>query len=209
MEELTEVVTATEFHPSHCNLFVYSSSKSTVKLCDMRQQALCDNHAKVFEEPEDPSSKSFFSEIISSIADVRFSRDGRYILARDYLQLKVWDVNMDKKPIRTISIHDHLRAKLCDLYENDCIFDKFECSFSGDGQYVDTHRRRLRAGRCAARSRNGLGAAVKRWLCAARLSGTCSRARTTTCSTSTTHRARTTTRWRHPRMVGGRGRHHV
>ena len=42
----------------------------------------------------------------------------------------------DKKPVRTINIHDHLRAKLCDLYENDCIFDKFECSFSGDGQYV-------------------------------------------------------------------------
>lgn len=100
----------------------------------------------VFEEPEDPASKSFFSEIISSISDVRFSRDGRYILARDYLTLKIWDVNMDKKPVRTISIHDHLRAKLCDLYENDCIFDKFECSFSGDGQYVGTRRRRAPAG---------------------------------------------------------------
>lgn len=30
----------------------------------------------VFEEEEDPSSKSFFSEIISSISDVRFSNDG-------------------------------------------------------------------------------------------------------------------------------------
>ena len=46
MEELTEVITAADFHPSHCNQFVYSSSKGTVKLCDMRLQALCDNHAK-------------------------------------------------------------------------------------------------------------------------------------------------------------------
>jgi hypothetical protein len=30
----------------------------------------------VFEEDEDPASKSFFSEIISSISDVRFSNDG-------------------------------------------------------------------------------------------------------------------------------------
>lgn len=46
MEELTEVITAAEFHPTECNLFVYSSSKGTIRLCDMRQQALCDQHAK-------------------------------------------------------------------------------------------------------------------------------------------------------------------
>ncbi len=46
MEELTEVITATEFHPNHCNLFMYSSSKSNIKLADMRDSALCDRHAK-------------------------------------------------------------------------------------------------------------------------------------------------------------------
>jgi serine/threonine-protein phosphatase 2A regulatory subunit B len=46
MEELTEVITAAEFHPSHCNQFVYSSSKGTIKLSDMRESALCDQHAK-------------------------------------------------------------------------------------------------------------------------------------------------------------------
>jgi serine/threonine-protein phosphatase 2A regulatory subunit B len=46
MEELTEVITATEFHPTHCNLFMYSSSKSNIKLADMRDSALCDRHAK-------------------------------------------------------------------------------------------------------------------------------------------------------------------
>ena len=89
MEELTEVITSAEFHPKHCNIFMYSSSKGTVKLGDMRDAALCDTSAKVFEEEEDASSKSFFSEIISSISDCRFSRDGRYILSRDYLTLKV------------------------------------------------------------------------------------------------------------------------
>lgn len=46
MEELTEVITATEFHPTQCNLFMYSSSKSNIKLADMRDSALCDRHAK-------------------------------------------------------------------------------------------------------------------------------------------------------------------
>lgn len=138
MEELTEVITAAEFHPLNCNNFMYSSSKGTIKLADMRDSALCDRHAKQFEEEEDPTNRSFFSEIISSISDVKFSRDGRYILARDYLSLKIWDVNMESRPVRTIPIHDHLRGKLCDLYENDCIFDKFECTWSGDGSQVMT-----------------------------------------------------------------------
>ena len=46
MEELTEVITAAAFHPSHCNLLVYSSSKGTVKLADMRASSLCDQNAK-------------------------------------------------------------------------------------------------------------------------------------------------------------------
>ncbi|KAH7915295.1 WD40-repeat-containing domain protein [Hygrophoropsis aurantiaca] len=138
MEELTEVITAAEFHPQHCNLFMYSSSKSNIKLADMRDSALCDRHVKCFEEEEDPSARSFFSEIISSISDVKFSHDGRYILSRDYLSLKIWDVNMESRPIKTIPIHDHLRGKLCDLYENDCIFDKFECVWGGDDKHVLT-----------------------------------------------------------------------
>lgn len=46
MEELTEVITAAECHPHQCNVFVYSSSKGSVRLCDMRSAALCDRHAK-------------------------------------------------------------------------------------------------------------------------------------------------------------------
>lgn len=43
-----------------------------------------------------------------------------------------------RTPLQTINIHDHLRHKLCDLYESDCIFDKFECTFSGDGKHALT-----------------------------------------------------------------------
>ena len=46
MEELTEVITAAQFHPTNCNEFIYSSSKGTIRLCDMREKALCDEHAK-------------------------------------------------------------------------------------------------------------------------------------------------------------------
>jgi len=138
MEELTEVITSAEFHPTHCNYFVYSSSKGIIRLCDMRASALCDQHAKIFEEPEDSMSRSFFSEIISSISGVRFSNNGRFMVSRDYLSIKVWDLHMDKRPVETYQIHEFLRSKLCSLYENDYIFDKFECCFNGTDDYIMT-----------------------------------------------------------------------
>jgi len=45
---------------------------------------------------------------------------------------------MENRPVKTIHIHEHLRPKLCDLYENDSIFDKFECVVSPDGKYFAT-----------------------------------------------------------------------
>ncbi|CAA6671653.1 unnamed protein product [Spirodela intermedia] len=131
MEDLTEVITAAEFHPLHCNTLAYSSSKGSIRLIDLRQSALCDNHSQLFEEHEVAGSRSFFTEIIASVSDIKFSRDGRHILSRDYMTLKLWDINMDSGPVATFQVHEHLRPRLCDLYENDSIFDKFECCLSG------------------------------------------------------------------------------
>ncbi|XWS72471.1 hypothetical protein CRYUN_Cryun02cG0042400 [Craigia yunnanensis] len=138
MEDLTEVITSAEFHSTQCNMLAYSSSRGSIRLIDMRQSALCDTHSKLFEEKEAPSSRSFFTEIIASISDIKFAKNGRHILSRDYMTLKLWDINMDSGPVATFQVHEYLRPKLCDLYENDSIFDKFECCLSGDGLRVAT-----------------------------------------------------------------------
>lgn len=138
MEDLTEVITSAEFHPHQCNVFAYSSSKGCIRLADMRNAALCDRHAKAFEEVESQANKSFFSEIIASISDISFSKDGRYILSRDYMTLKLWDLNKESAPVATYNTHEHLRARLCDLYENDSIFDKFDCCINGKGDAIAT-----------------------------------------------------------------------
>ncbi|KAG0490524.1 hypothetical protein HPP92_007387 [Vanilla planifolia] len=156
MEDLTEVITSAEFHPSHCNTLAYSSSKGSIRLIDLRQSALCDNHSscKWLEEREAPGSRSFFTEIIASISDIKFFKDGRHVLSRDYMTLKLWDINMDSGPLATFQVHEYLRPKLCDLYENDSIFDKFECCLSGDGLRVATgsYSNLLRVFGCAAQS---------------------------------------------------------
>jgi serine/threonine-protein phosphatase 2A regulatory subunit B len=41
-----QVITAAEFHPHNCHQFAYSSSKGIIRLCDMRDGALCDGPAR-------------------------------------------------------------------------------------------------------------------------------------------------------------------
>lgn len=143
MEELTEVITAAEFHPIECNLLMYSTSKGNIRLADMRTRALCDSSIQgiqpltiVFEDSTEDNNKTFFSEIISSISDIKFSKDGSQIISRDYLTVKVWDPKMPNKPLSVFPVHDHLKPKLCDLYENDCLFDKFEVNVSYDSSFA-------------------------------------------------------------------------
>jgi len=136
MNELNEVLTGAEFHPLSCSSFVYSTSKGLVNMADMRNRALCDKTIRSFKDKE--GKKSFFSDIVGAISDVKWSNDGRYILARDYLKLKIWDVNMESEPVKTYNVHNHIKSKLYELYENDCIFDKFECAFSHNDLHVLT-----------------------------------------------------------------------
>lgn len=48
MKFYSEVITSAEFHPVHCNLLAYSSSRGFIRLVDMRQSALCDNSARMW-----------------------------------------------------------------------------------------------------------------------------------------------------------------
>lgn len=66
----------------------------------------------VFEEPEDPTNRSFFSEIISSISDVKLSNSGRYMISRDYLSVKVWDLHMETKPIESYPVSTNVCSPL-------------------------------------------------------------------------------------------------
>ncbi|XP_027123097.1 serine/threonine protein phosphatase 2A 55 kDa regulatory subunit B beta isoform-like [Coffea arabica] len=133
MEDLTEVITSAEFHPFHCNLLAYSSSRGYIRLVDMRKSAICDQSSRILHDGASNGSKSFFTEIVASISDLKFASNGRHILSRDYMSLKLWDIHMENSPVATYKIHEHLRPKLSDLYNNDALFDKFACCLRGDG----------------------------------------------------------------------------
>lgn len=77
MEELTEVITAAEFHPTSCNWFMYASSKGTIKLADMRESALCDQHAKRKDSMSVPSRDPELISVTQYLSRRRTRPQGR------------------------------------------------------------------------------------------------------------------------------------
>jgi len=67
-----------------------------------------------------------------------FSLDGTHLLTRDFLTVKIWDMRMENKPCKILPLHEHLDQRLCELYENDCIFDKFQLCSSPSSPFIST-----------------------------------------------------------------------
>jgi serine/threonine-protein phosphatase 2A regulatory subunit B len=138
MNDLTEVITCAKYHPTHGSLLSYSSSKGYTYICDLRTNAKVGAPQKAFGVNIEESEKSFFTEILVSVADMDFSTDGTHLLTRDFLTVKIWDMRMENKPCKILPLHEHLDQRLCELYENDCIFDKFQLCSSPSGPYIST-----------------------------------------------------------------------
>jgi len=58
--------------------------------------------------------------------------------SRDFCTVKVWDLANTSKPLQNISIYDPIKTKLCELYENESIFDKFSICSGPDSNTVAT-----------------------------------------------------------------------
>ena len=93
MEDLMEVLTHCEFHPTDPSLLLYSSSKGYFSVCDLRVS------------PNAPLNKNDcmdaegnFSEIVGSVTDAKFMKvtsddgGGTMVVSRDYLYLRIWDL---------------------------------------------------------------------------------------------------------------------
>jgi serine/threonine-protein phosphatase 2A regulatory subunit B len=76
MNELTEVITTATFSNQNESLFAVGTSKGILKLFDVRESAKFMNNGILFEDEGLKKNKNLFTDIISSIADVKFASDG-------------------------------------------------------------------------------------------------------------------------------------
>jgi hypothetical protein len=69
--------------------------------------ALCDS-AVNFKPDQGGSSgsatKNFFTDLISSYSSAMFLQNGRYLVTRDFLTVKLWDLANNKKPVSSVTV---------------------------------------------------------------------------------------------------------
>ena len=139
ISDLDEVITVAKFHPTGAHELAYGCSNGNIHLADLRLRSTCDTAAVTFKaDPVSGPELDFFSEVIGSIGDVAFTNDGRYLFGRDYLSVHCFDLRMDREPVMSYPVHDHLIPQLPELYENEAMFDKFQLCLSNNGMRVVT-----------------------------------------------------------------------
>lgn len=100
IEELSEIITHVDFHPKRSDMFLFSSSKGYMSLCDLRENSQFSRCSTTFQVTVDPSHKHFFTDIINSISRAKFSpTNDNYIFSRDYLSVMIWDVRQTRTPV--------------------------------------------------------------------------------------------------------------
>jgi serine/threonine-protein phosphatase 2A regulatory subunit B len=60
------------------------------------------------------------------------------MFSRDYISVHLWDIRNTKLPFRTFNVTDYLEKKLCEVYESETIFDKFDLQVSPDSTQILT-----------------------------------------------------------------------
>lgn len=144
IEEVDEVITFSKYHPVSDSLFVYGTSKGNLRMADMRQagiilanEAICDNNAVSFKY-ESTVARNFFTDIVSSYNSGTFTANERYLVARDFLSVKVWDVAMPNKPVSVVTVQESLKSKLYEMFDNEHISDSFSISAGKDSRTLLT-----------------------------------------------------------------------
>jgi len=138
LNELTEVITTSIFCQTNESMFAVGTSKGVLKLYDTRESAKFSTNGLFFVDENLKKNKNLFTDIVSSIADVKFANDENQIITRDYLTTKVWDQRKQKEPVKVIKIFEPFNSKLYDVYEQDIIFDKFNIGLSPDSKSIVT-----------------------------------------------------------------------
>lgn len=138
MEDLSETITASTFHPKDPCTFCVASSKGILTIYDLRQNLTLSAPARILPGPPMSAPNVYLSSILAGISHVQYSPCGTYLAARDYMSVKIWDARREGTPVKEFRVHDHLQPRVTELYETDCMFDRFELAYTPSGRQLYT-----------------------------------------------------------------------
>lgn len=131
-----ESIMKARFHNQMPDIFYHLTNAGRVYLSDMRQSL--DLRSQWTEFVFRPAKTHFFTEYIINPSDAHFMSDGFSLVVRDYLQLKIWDIRNNEKPVFSSSVSKAMMMSLGELYESNHIFDKFDLAVAPDSQTAVT-----------------------------------------------------------------------
>ena len=131
------MITHCEFHPNDSQMFLYSSSKGSFTVCDLRLNSQVQSNCAKFETVDEEARKNYFSEIINSLSWATFSSKDHEIVSRDYMNVKVWDIsNPGNEPLHNSCVLDFQNSHLQGMYDSGAIFDRFDVKVSSNGNQI-------------------------------------------------------------------------
>lgn len=128
VDEIMELVTAADFHPSHGSLFLMSRSTGVINIGDLRDPPCRPGRKFSISTKTLPRHNTFscdkYDEILCSVCAASFFGND-YFVTRDYLSLKLWDLRKTGSPCASYPIMGYMFPYLDTLYRTDYIFERF------------------------------------------------------------------------------------
>ena len=138
MDNLSEVITCAKFKKQDSGTILFATSKGITRQCDLREAAFTSTFSKTYRDRSSNGDDDAYHEITQSVSDFDISKDGRYVLTRDYFSVRLWDSHMEREPVKVFDIQNYLKPIVNDLYESESLFDKFHVSFCPDDSAFTT-----------------------------------------------------------------------
>jgi serine/threonine-protein phosphatase 2A regulatory subunit B len=97
MDELDEVITHCEFSPSSPTVFLYTTTKGFLHICDFRESSNFQKESTLKFDMSVGVKKNAFSDMINSISYGKFLKfQPNHVVTRDYLTVKLWDIRTSR-----------------------------------------------------------------------------------------------------------------
>ena len=124
-EEVEEIITAVTFHPRKCAEVVVAFNTGRLSIWNADRTRKWGEPERELEHKyyDDPTNDDYYSDILSVISFVGFTDDGRYLAVRDLMTVQIWDTELEsKRPRYVVNVHEHMRSKLDDMFDDGSIF---------------------------------------------------------------------------------------
>ena len=97
IDELDEVISHAEFSPNNPSIFLYTTTKGFLHLCDLRESSTFQKYSTMKYEVGAGQKKNVFSDMINSLSFGKFMKYyPNHVATRDYLSVKLWDLRQNQ-----------------------------------------------------------------------------------------------------------------